>query len=334
MELKTLSCAIARVIIHYHAHRTETEALSVHDLLDLLSNSEDVWHENLKKKIEEATTNNNSSRLTFLQYMLFGLTLSEKARKPEHLENIEVIKSQLIQFIQNLQRLLTTAGFLTRELTFPTLPEQSLSVFLLDHSTSTAYQLTQQLFQEIQLSPNTTNTSIQEAIEELCLIQANQTLIRQNTHLKCQLDSFNQTIASLEHKLALLQGKSQASHEHAISIDFTDDDSDGNDDMNDWESISQADLDTRLKNNQLQTLQTQLLNKHETASKKIHIFENLIAVLEKKQTKKTQITRNITSSHPHVSQYCSMIGIFAAALANTLGDEDTCADIANIKKIN
>ena len=56
--------------------------------------------------------------------------------------------------------------------------------------------------------------------------------------------------------------------------------------------------------------------------------------LLKKQTKKTQITRNITSSHPHVSQYCSMIGIFAAALANTLGDEDTCADIANIKKIN
>lgn len=122
MGFEALSCAIARVIIHYHAYRTHTTAPKIddeHSLESILKCTTKEINTIIKAKITQATTGNNSSRLTLLQYMHFGLSLSEKARVMDNADEIKAITPALIQFIQNLQRLLTTTSFFSRTLSMP-----------------------------------------------------------------------------------------------------------------------------------------------------------------------------------------------------------------------
>ena len=127
MGFETLSCAIAHVIINYHAYRTyrtETPLLDISDasIKDFLNRSADERDQILKDKIIEATTGNNSCRLKLLQYMHWGISLSEKARTTEDPAEQAALKIQLVEFIQNLQRLFlfTTANlFITDKLLIP-----------------------------------------------------------------------------------------------------------------------------------------------------------------------------------------------------------------------
>ena len=215
MELEALSCAIAQVITGYHAKKTKT----------LPSSSENS--KTLEEKISEATTGNNSSRLTLLQYMHFGFTLSEQARMAKHTDNIEAIKPELVTFIQNLQRLLTTSNILFRTLTFSTIPGESLDVYLLDYSTSTAHKLIQTLFTGLRLSPESDQASIQDNIDARF----------ENKILKHEV-----TLLEKQYNTLLIPEMATSNFTDSSSSSTASLDQPGNDVTRGWESISYSPL--------------------------------------------------------------------------------------------
>jgi len=224
MELKALSCAIAQVINNYHAQKPNAT----------LSSSEDS--KTLEEKISEVGHRSNTSRLELLRYLYFGFTLSEKARLAKHTDNIQAIKPELVRFIHNLQRLITTTGIFSRSLSFSrTSKEKNLSVFLLDSSTSKARGLIQTLFTDIGLSPESDETSIQNNIE-----------------LRFKNKEFKYEVALLEKQYnTLLMTRSNltasSSSSSADSLDET-----GGDEKEGWQSVTYPPLlENTIPNNTL-----------------------------------------------------------------------------------
>ncbi|MDF1683629.1 MAG: hypothetical protein P1U36_03130 [Legionellaceae bacterium] len=209
MGFESLSSAIAHVIINYHAYRTKTPLPDISDasIKDFLNRSTDERDQILKDKIIEATTRNNSCRLTLLQYMHLGLSLSEKARITENPDEQEALKSQLVEFIQNLQRLFvfTPANlFITDTLLIALNAEQSLSIYKLNSPKAEAYKLTQTLFSTIGLSSSnseSTEVEIQHYISDLFLFKKNQALSQENIAIEASIDSITQYMNNLEHQI-------------------------------------------------------------------------------------------------------------------------------------
>jgi|GEM_PF-1373193 len=203
MGFETLSCAIAHVIMNYHAYRTGTPLLDADantPLEHLLNCNTDKIDQVLKEKIIEATTGNNSCRLTLLQYMHFGISLSEKARILKNSDEQEALHLQLVEFIQNIQRLFvfTPANlFITDRLLVSLGTEQSLAVYKLNSPAAEAYKLTQTLFSTIKLSLSSTESTeveIQQYIQNLALSQ-------DNSSLEVNIASITQSINTLESQI-------------------------------------------------------------------------------------------------------------------------------------
>jgi hypothetical protein len=208
MEFKNLSCAIAHVIMNYHAYRTNTPLLDADAIIQhLLNCSADERDRMLKEKITEATTGNNSCRLTLLQYMHFGISLSEKARIIENPDEQEALHCQLVEFIQNLQRLFvfTPANlFITDRLLVSLGAEQSLAVYKLNSPAAEAYKLTHAFFSTIKLSPSnieSTESEIQHYINDLFLFKQNQALSQDNSSLEASIESITQYMNTLESQI-------------------------------------------------------------------------------------------------------------------------------------
>lgn len=219
MGFETLSSAIVHVIINYHAYRTEAPLIdttvdtananaSLEHILDCTT--DEIDHV-IKKKITEATTDNNSCRLTLLQYMHFGLSISEKARKLEdNPDEQEALKTQLVEFILNLQRLFVftaTNLFITDKLVISLDKEQSLLIFKLNSPAAQAYKLTQTLFSTIKLSPENTKSTeaeIQRYVSDLFLFKNNHALSQENIAIEESIQAITQYMNTLECQIAPL----------------------------------------------------------------------------------------------------------------------------------
>jgi len=268
MGFEALSCAIARVIINYHAHKTQTPPLNTDrdDALEhILNYRTDEIDNILKTKIKKATTGNNT-RLTLLEYMYFGISLSEKARVTENPDEIEAIKPQLIQFIQNIQRLFEVTGMFAGTLLVPTDPtdeKQSLSIYRLNSSTAQAYKLTQTLLSTIGLSPESTEASVQKNINDRFLLKRNPTLSQENTALEVSIESLNQEINALKEEIDLLTTL-ESTHQRLNVFKPTYEIHEAHE-AHDWEFIP----DALLENNRL-IAQNQALTKHHEEMQQYH----------------------------------------------------------------
>lgn len=274
MGFEGLSCAIARVIINYHAYQTQTSPPNTncadkHDSLEhFLNCDKDEINQTLEAKIAEATTGNNSSRLTLLQYMHFGIKLSEKARITENPDEIEAIKAQLVQFIQNLQRLFEAAGmFAYRTLLIPTDDNQSLLIYRLNSPTTQGYKLTQQLLTTLGLSPESTAASIQTYTDDLFLRKENRTLSNDNAKLETEIQLLIQEINDLEKKIDSLTATPESTRQKSKSPEIIHEKLNAHE-TTDWEFIPDASgmSETELENNRL-IAQNQTLTKRQEETK-------------------------------------------------------------------
>lgn len=219
MGLEALSCAIARTIINYHALRTQTALCTIdsnHSIEQILNCSTHEIDKILEIKIAEATTENSSSRLTLLQYMHFGISLSEKARIAiaNNTNEIETIKTQLVAFIQNIQRLLTTTGIISRTLACSTYEGKSLNIYYLNNPKATANPLIHELLKTIALSST-----------------SDQATVRKNIELHCENEVLKHKLTLLEQHYHFLISKRKNSANSLAA-------SEASEDEDDWESIT------------------------------------------------------------------------------------------------
>ena len=263
MGLEALSCAIAEVIHSYHAQKTNPT----------LPSSEHP--KTLEEKISEATHGNNT-RLTLLQYMHFGFTLSESARLAKCSDEIDVIKPQLVQFIQNIQSLLiTTSTMFTHTLTFSTIAEENFTIYLLDNQKTTASKLIHTLLETLELAPDSTQASIQATLD----------LRFQHNSLKTALQALQTNIISLERELDNLAEKQSTLSTMPSSPAGTTLNTEHEHEADDWESVPDA---PERENNHL-IIQNEKLSEHiEEAKERIHLLEDLIFEFKKKQEKLKQ----------------------------------------------
>ncbi len=287
MGFETLSCAIVRVILHYHAYQTKTPLINTDDdapLESMLDCTTDEIDTTLKRKITEATTGSNSSRLTLLQYMHFGLSLSEKARNTENPEEIQTTKVQLIQFIQNIQQLFSTTNiFATRTLLIPTDKEHSLSIYRLDSPTARAYKLTQTFLSTLELSLESTKSTVQETVDELFLNKENQSLLKENIGLKASIKVLNQKINLIEEIIDQTTTSKPISKTTKPKFNTFEPSSkaDEPDETKDWEIISPM----QLEHHRLMTQNQILTQRHEEKQEHYSILQNLLTTLQEKPTR-------------------------------------------------
>jgi hypothetical protein len=274
MGFEALSCAIARVIINYHAHQTQKAPINTNsdDTLEhILNCSIDEINQTLEAKIADATTKNNT-RLTLLQYMHFGISLSERARVTENPDEIETIKPQLIQFIQNIQLLLTTTNFSSPTLSIPTDEKQSLSIYRLNYPTAQeAYKLTQELLSTMGLSPESTEASIQKNINDRFLLKKNPILSQENTALEAVITLLNQEVSALKEEIDLL-ATLESTHQRLQVFKPTYKIHEAHEahEAHDWEFIP----DALLENNRL-IAQNQAFTKHHEEMQQYHTILKL-----------------------------------------------------------
>jgi len=303
MGFETLSSAIAHVIVNYHAHQTQTNPVSTdnQDTLEhILNCTTEEINSTIEAKIVEATTGTNSSRLTLLQYMHFGLTLSEQARHAEttNVAEIKAIKPQLLQFIQNLQLLLATGyiNYFSRTLSIPTTHEKNLSIYRLDNSTHMASTLTLNLLTTIGLSRDSTEASIQKNITDRF---DNKILSSQNQTLKAELEALHADIATHTTELeALTQKKSKpATSPRSATPGNTD-----KDEMEGWEAITHA---SEQEKNTALFAQNETLSRHlEEASKRMGILKNLITTLQSNQKNSAPLpTEDLSGLYRRTQRY-------------------------------
>lgn len=273
MGFEAVSCAIARVIVDYHAYQTQTRPS--------YTESSDV----LEAKIHEATTGNNSSRRTLLQYMQFGLVLSEQARSASTADEMDTIQPQLIQFIQNLQRLLTTTNpsFFASTLTFPISEEKTLTIYRLNDSKTTAHKLILNLLTELEFSPGSTKKSIQE----------NLVLRFQNQAFSTELEARQQHITELKLELDKLTTKPLISEKTPLSFIINPDNT--VDEAEDWETIT---------HNTLTTQNNHLVEQLEETKEHIDMLKTLINNVKPKPEKPQPIAdENLTGFYHRTQNY-------------------------------
>jgi|TARA_R110000868_G_scaffold89338_2_gene248699 hypothetical protein len=202
MSFEALSCAMARVIVNYHAYKTGASVLPPEglDTLEKMLNCTTVDLENkLQEKIDEATTgvHSDSSRRTFLLYMKFGISLAQQASRAKTSDEIQSNQTQLTEFIQNLKRLLTTTttfSFWPRSLSVPVAQGESLSIYLLSYTHAAAKTLLLDFFTALDLSSESTEAVIQNNIMQRF---ENHELFIQNQALKTHLEDLNQHVVDL-----------------------------------------------------------------------------------------------------------------------------------------
>lgn len=200
MGFESLSYDIARVIMDYHAYRTKTSVLETTDehtsIEHILGDYAGDIHQILDKKIREATTGNNSCRRTLLQYMNFGLFITEQARVATCLDKQETLKIQLIDFFQNLIRLFTSTTPLAI-----TLDDSQIYIDQFGHSgpfSSQAYKLTQNLISKTNLSTNSTEEDIRKVMNDLFFFKENQIITQEISTLKQKIDQSTPTATTAE----------------------------------------------------------------------------------------------------------------------------------------
>lgn len=201
MSFEALSCAMARVIVNYHAYQTQGSSLSEKTcdsgpLETMLSCSPSEIDQVLRQLIDKATTGTNSSRRTLLEYMQFGISLVEQAKHASTSDEIQCYQTQLTQFIQNLQYLLTTTttfSFWPRSLSVSIAEGESLSIYLLSYTTAHAKKLLLDFFEEVELSSESTEAAIQCNM----MLRFECQLRIKNQALEHELEGLNQDIMVL-----------------------------------------------------------------------------------------------------------------------------------------
>ncbi|MDF1827337.1 MAG: hypothetical protein P1U39_03565 [Legionellaceae bacterium] len=218
MSFEALSCAMARVIINYHAYQTQGSALPVGNndsgsLEQMLNCRRSEVHRVLRQKIDEATTGTNSSRRTLLEYMDFGISLAEQAEEANTPHEIQRCQTQLTQFIQNLQCLLMagTMNYWSRSLSVSIDDDKSLSIYLLSYTAAHSKKLLVAFFDEVDLSPEVTEAVIQRNMTQRFEYHA---LLTHNKALKHELEDLNQAVMVLTAEFdALTKKKSKPAPE-------------------------------------------------------------------------------------------------------------------------
>tara|TARA_R110002126_G_scaffold106938_1_gene242127 strand:+ start:12523 stop:13716 length:1194 start_codon:yes stop_codon:yes gene_type:complete len=301
MGFETLSCAIAHVIMDYHAYRTNTPLLDTDtSIKNILHCSTDERDRILKEKIIEATTDNNSCRLTLLQYMHFGISLSEKARIIENPDEQKALHLQLVEFIQNIQRLFvfTPANlFITDRLLVSLGTEQSLAVYKLNSPAAEAYKLTHTFFSTIKLSPSSTESTeaeIQHYINDLFLFKQNQALSQDNSSLEDSIASITQYMNTLESQIDQATTKTtlifnllhqkQETHVSTHNTDNTDNNHEAHA-TRDWEFVtlgSSITSEVELENQRLINHNQELTKIYEEKQQRCIILESTLTTLQNK----------------------------------------------------
>lgn len=218
MSFEALSCAMARVIINYHAYQTQGSVLPVDNndassLDQMLNCSKSEIHSVLRQKIDEATTETNSSRRTLLEYMDFGIALAEQAQQASESDEIQRCQTQLIQFVQNLQCLLMAGvtSFWSRSLSVSVADGKNLSIYFLSYTKAHSKKLLLDFFEAVELTPESTEAAIQSNMSHRFECHA---LHTQNQALKHELQDLNQAVMMLTAEFdALTKKKSKPAPE-------------------------------------------------------------------------------------------------------------------------
>ncbi|MDF1684776.1 MAG: hypothetical protein P1U36_08995 [Legionellaceae bacterium] len=308
MSFEALSCAMARVIVNYHACKTKASLLPSEDL-DTLEKMLNCTTEQIDSKIEDkidnATTGvySDSSRRTFLQYMHFGVLLARKAARAETPDEIRSNQTQLTNFIQNLQRLLTTTTTFSiwpRSLSVPIEEGESLSIALLSYTNADAKTLLLDFFTVLELSQGSTETEIQSNIRQRF---ENHALSIQNKALKTQLEELNQKASVLTTQFDLLAKKKSKPATQSQSVAAV---QNFEDEKEDFEYISLA---SETEKERLMKAHDELSQNIEGAEKRILILQKLIDTHSNKQTgSKFAATESLASLHARTKGLLSFNG--------------------------
>jgi len=307
MSFEALSCAMARVIVNYHAYKTGASVLPLEglDTLEKMFNCTTEELDNkLQEKIDGATTgvHSDSSRRTFLLYMKFGISLAQQASRAKTSDEIQSNQTQLTEFIQNLKCLLTTTttfSFWPRSLSVPVAQGEILSIYLLSYTHAEAKTLLLDFFTGLDLSSESTEAVIQNNIKQRF---ENHALSIQNQALKTQLDDLNQQAIVLtdafDH-LAKKKSKSAVQFQSAVATLTPEDEKEG------FEYIS---LSYETEKQRLMTEYDELSQSIEGAEKRILVLNKLIDTHPNKQKESKSAAIESLSLHARTKGLLSFNG--------------------------